>query len=92
MVVSLEQALDVRDAETASPEAAAEAKQESARLGTALSELNPRLQEVILNRFVNGLSHAETAQVMGLREGHVRVLQHRALKEMRDLLTEGLEL
>jgi len=44
---------------------------------------------VILHRFINGLSHAETAQVMGLRKGHVRVLQHRALKVMRDLLTEG---
>ena len=91
-VVPLEQALDVRDTEAVSPEAAAEAEQESARLGAALSELSPRLQEVILNRFVNGLSHAETAKVMGLREGHVRVLQHRALREMRDLLTEGLEL
>ena len=38
---------------------------------------------------VNGLSHAETAQVMGLREGHVRVLQHRALSQMRDLLAKG---
>jgi RNA polymerase sigma-70 factor (ECF subfamily) len=47
---------------------------------------------VVLNRFVNELSHAETAQVMGLREGHVRVLQYRALKKMRGLLTEGLEL
>jgi hypothetical protein len=26
---------------------------------------------------------------MGLRKGHVRVLQHRALNRMRDLLAEG---
>jgi len=84
----LSQALDVRDGGASSPEAVAEAEQESTWLQTALSRLEPRLQEVILNRFVNGLSHRETAGVMGLRESHVRVLQHRALQEMRDALTE----
>lgn len=88
-VLPLEQAEDWLDVEASSPEAAAEAAQESAKLGAALSRLSPRLQEVILHRFVNDLSHAETAQVMGLRKGHVRVLQHRALNQMRDLLTEG---
>jgi RNA polymerase sigma-70 factor (ECF subfamily) len=89
-VVPLEQAQDWLDVEASSPEEAAEAAQESATLGAALARLKPRLREVILHRFVNGLSHAETAQVMGLRTGHVRVLQHRALNQMRDLLTEGL--
>jgi len=88
----LSEALDVRDGEAHSPEAVAEAEQESTWLHTALSRLEPRLQEVILNRFVNGLSHRETAGVMGLGEGHVRVLQHRALREMRDTLTEELTL
>ena len=88
-VVPLEQARGWLDLEASSPEAAAEAAQESARLGAALARLRPRLREVILHRFVAGLSHAETAQAMGLRVGHVRVLQHRALKQMRDLLTEG---
>jgi RNA polymerase sigma-70 factor (ECF subfamily) len=41
-----------------------------------------------LCRFISGLSHAETAEVLGVSEGHVRVLQYRALKRMRDLLTE----
>ena len=88
-VVPLEQAQDWLDVEASSPEEAAEAAQESATLGAALSRLKPRLREVILHRFVNGLSHAETAQAMGLRKGHVRVLQHRALNQMRDLLIEG---
>jgi RNA polymerase sigma-70 factor (ECF subfamily) len=89
-VVPLEQAQGWLDIEASSPEAAAEAAQETASLGAALSQLSPRLRDVILHRFVNGLSHAETAQVMGLRKGHVRVLQHRALNQMRDLLTEGM--
>jgi len=88
-VVPLEQAQDWLDVEASSPEEAAEAAQESATLGAALSQLKPRLREVILHRFVSGLSHDETAQVMGLRKGHVRVLQHRALNQMRDLLAEG---
>jgi RNA polymerase sigma-70 factor (ECF subfamily) len=88
-VVPLEQAQDWLDVEASSPEDAAEAAQETARLGAALSQLKPRLRQVILHRFVNGLSHDETAQVMGLRKGHVRVLQHRALRQMRDLLSEG---
>jgi RNA polymerase sigma-70 factor (ECF subfamily) len=88
-VVPLEQAQDWLDVEASSPEAAAEAAQEKAMLGAALSQLEPRQREVILHRFVSGLSHAETAQVMGLRKGHVRVLQHRALNQMRDLLTKG---
>jgi RNA polymerase sigma-70 factor (ECF subfamily) len=91
-VLPLEKALDVTTGEETLPEAAVESEQESARLGVALAQLSPRLQEVILHRFVNELSHAETAQVMGLREGHVRVLQHRALKAMRDLLKEGPDL
>ena len=88
VTLPLNQALQVRDREAASPEAAAEAEQQSMGLHAALARLEPRKQEVILNRFVNGLSHKETAYVMGLKEGHVRVLQHRALEEMRVLLQE----
>jgi RNA polymerase sigma-70 factor (ECF subfamily) len=90
VVVPLEQAEDWLDVEANSPEAAAEAAQEAAKLSAALARLSPRLREVILYRFVNGLSHAETAEVMGLRVGHVRVLQHRALGKMRDLLADGV--
>jgi DNA-directed RNA polymerase specialized sigma24 family protein len=43
---------------------------------------------VIACRFIAGISHSETAEVMNLREGHVRVLQHRALKRLRELLDE----
>ena len=81
---------DLRDEEIQDPEDVTESNLEIARLSAALDRLKPNLREVILQRFVNGLSHAETAKVMGLREGHVRVLQHRALKEMRKIL-EGVE-
>jgi RNA polymerase sigma-70 factor (ECF subfamily) len=87
--VPLEHAQDWLDVEASSPQAAAERADEAAKLGLAFAQLGPRLREVILHRFVDGLSHDETAQVMGLRKGHVRVLQHRALNKMRDLLTKG---
>lgn len=61
-------------------------KEGSHDLAVAIRELEPRLQHVIICRFVNGLSHAETAQTLGLTEGHVRVLQYRALKKIRVLI------
>ena len=61
-------------------------KEESQDLAAAIRELKPRLQNVFICRFINGLSHAETAQSLGLKEGHVRVLQHRALEEIRVII------
>ena len=86
-VVALEAAHDLGD-EAPLPESAAEAAQEHVRLLSALDRLKPNLRRVILCRFVNGLSHAQTAEVMGIREGHVRVLQYRALKGLRAFLLE----
>jgi len=70
------------------PETAAEAREQSAELAALVARLEPRYQQVLVCRFVNGMSHAETAKVLGLRKNHVRVLQYRALREMRSLLTE----
>jgi RNA polymerase sigma-70 factor (ECF subfamily) len=88
--VSLEQFVHMRDS-SPTPETALEAHQEKTALSAALARLKPRLKQVVLCRFIGGLSHAETAEAMGLNEGHVRVLQHRALKEMRGLLSEDKE-
>jgi RNA polymerase sigma-70 factor (ECF subfamily) len=73
------------------PESVVEADQEVLRLSAALSRLKPRARQVILYRFISGLSHAETAAALGVSEGHVRVLQHRALKRMRRLLIEDVD-
>jgi RNA polymerase sigma-70 factor, ECF subfamily len=71
-----------------SPEQKAVARDEQRQLAAAIRTLDADLQQVIVCRFVNGLSHAETAQVMGLQEGHVRVLQHRALQKLRQQFEE----
>lgn len=57
-----------------------------------LAQLDNRLQDVLVCRMVSGLSHKETALALNLEEGHVRVLQYRALKELRQFMAkEGLE-
>ena len=62
--------------------------EESDELVQVIRELEPKLQEVVICRFINGLSHAETARSLGRTEGYVRVLQYRALKKMRVLINE----
>ena len=54
----------------------------------SIKRLKPQFQQVILCRFISGLTHGETAEAMGISEAHVRVLQYRALQEMRRLLEE----
>ncbi|MCB0130528.1 MAG: sigma-70 family RNA polymerase sigma factor [Caldilineaceae bacterium] len=56
-------------------------------LGT-LAMLNEAQQQVILFRFIEELSIAETALTMEKTEGAVKALQHRALENLRRLLTD----
>ncbi len=53
----------------------------------ALQILPPDYQHVLTLRFISGLSHSETSQVLGRSEEAVRVLQHRALNALRKVLT-----
>jgi RNA polymerase sigma-70 factor (ECF subfamily) len=69
----------------------------AARLGIqdlrcALAKLTPEQQQVVILRFVHGMSHAEVATIMGKNEGAVRALQHRALQALHELLADRLEL
>jgi RNA polymerase sigma-70 factor (ECF subfamily) len=66
-----------------------EEKQESQALVNALAQLEPNYQQVIVLRFFNQVSHAEVAQILELNEGHVRVLQYRGLKRLRQLMEKG---
>ncbi len=52
----------------------------------AMRQLTDDQQQVILLRFFQGLSHNETAAVMGRRSGAVRVLQTRALNALRRVM------
>lgn len=51
-----------------------------------LGQLSDDQRSVVLLRIVVGLSAEETAGVLGKRPGTVRVLQHRALGHLREIL------
>jgi RNA polymerase sigma-70 factor (ECF subfamily) len=73
------------------PEAQAVAREQRRALTSALARLEPLQQQVLTLRFIGGLSHAETAQITGHTEGAVRVIQHRALIVLRQLLARQVD-
>lgn len=52
--------------------------------------LNPEQQECIVLRFLQGLSVAETAAIMGKNDGAIKALQHRAVRRLANLLPEDI--
>ncbi len=66
------------------PEEQVIAMEKSTHIRMAIWKLKPQHQEVLTLRFINELSHKETAEVMGKSVGAVRVLQHRALKALQE--------
>ena len=73
----------------AGPEGLVEAKLTQERLQQAIPKLTDDQQQVIILRFVEGLSHAETAQILGKSEGAIKALQHRGLVSLRCILEGG---
>ncbi len=56
------------------------------RLSRALAQLEPNQHEVVVLRFVMGMSLQEVAQAVGKTEGAVKSLQHRGLAALRRAL------
>jgi RNA polymerase sigma-70 factor, ECF subfamily len=56
----------------------------------AVRQLGHEQQECIVLRFLQGLSVAETAAILGKNEGAVKALQYRAVKALGRLLPEDL--
>lgn len=54
----------------------------------ALQKLKPEYQDVVIMRFVDDLPIKEVAAAMDKSEGAVKLLQHRAIKELKNLLGE----
>lgn len=69
------------------PAAALEKADERARLRAAVDDLPLRLRQVVLLR-LEGLRHAEIADVLGLTETNVSVRLSRAHKRLRAILQE----
>jgi RNA polymerase sigma-70 factor, ECF subfamily len=54
----------------------------------AIRKLTDEQQQVIILRFYHGMTHAETATIMGKREDAVKALQSRAVRSLRRELGE----
>ncbi len=68
------------------PESVVLDRMRTATLLDAVRRLRPEQQECIALRFLQGLSVAETGQVMGKNDAAVRQLQHRAVRTLGRLL------
>ncbi len=62
---------------------------ENHTLRETIAKLREDYRNVLIFRFLSGLSPEETAQVMQRSVGAVRVLQHRALSALKDLMEKG---
>jgi RNA polymerase sigma-70 factor (ECF subfamily) len=82
---------DMLDADRATdgPEDAVVAHLTNTQLLSAVKELGDEQQECIVLRFLHGLSVAETAAVMGKKDGAIKALQHRAVRRLAAILPEG---
>ncbi|HSM55117.1 MAG TPA: sigma-70 family RNA polymerase sigma factor [Candidatus Sulfomarinibacteraceae bacterium] len=80
--------LALEESKNPSVEDAAHQRQDAALVAQAVQRLNEVEQQVIILRFVEGLSHSEIAEIIGKSEGASRIIQHRALSNLRVYMTE----
>ena len=82
---------DMLDADrvTDGPEDAVVAHLTNTQLLACVKQLGGEQQECIVLRFLHGLSVAETAAIMGKKDGAIKALQHRAVRRLAALLPEG---
>lgn len=71
------------------PAAVVSAEDDARRVRAAVARLPDDRRQVLILRFVDGLSAREIGAVLGRSEGAVRVLQHRALRDLAELLASG---
>ncbi len=51
-----------------------------------LAKLPENLQEILILKFVEELDYAEIEQITGQKQGNIRVLLHRGIKKLKELL------
>lgn len=73
------------------PEDAAVASDTSRRVRQTMAALSENQRQVLLLRYVGGLSAPETARVLGKSDGAVRSLQHRGERALARLLDGGTD-
>jgi RNA polymerase sigma-70 factor (ECF subfamily) len=78
------------DSATEGPEGAVLASLTNETLLEALSQLPTEQRECLVMRFLQGLSIAETAEVLGRSAGAVKQLQLRGVRNLAKILPEGM--
>ena len=83
---------DLTDLDTTAegPEDAVLASLTNEALLTALGDLPTEQRDCLVMRFLQGMSIAETAQVLGRSDGAIKQLQLRGVRNLAKLLPEGL--
>ena len=77
-------------AETAPlPEQVLVKQEEIEQLHAAIAQLPDEQQQILILRFVEGISHSEVAAIVGKSEGACRVVQCRALAALHEILEQG---
>jgi RNA polymerase sigma-70 factor (ECF subfamily) len=71
----------------ADPAGLAERAEDARRVRAALAQLPDERRQVVVLRFADGLSAREIGQVLDRSEGAVRVLLHRALRDLESILS-----
>jgi RNA polymerase sigma-70 factor (ECF subfamily) len=55
-----------------------------------IKTLNADQQDVLIMKFIEGMSHAEIAKAMNKSAGAVRLIQHRAINELKKKIDPGM--
>jgi len=72
-----------------SPELFLQDRASAERLMQVVQTLNEDQRQVLILRFIEGLSYADTARILAKSVGTVRVAQYRALRALRQRLEDG---
>lgn len=77
---------DIEENEDRNPENFAQKNEQAKIVNKAIQSLNEEQKEVVLLKFMAGLSNNEIAKQIGKSEDNVRQIQHRALKLLKEKL------
>lgn len=58
------------------------------KVGAALTKLSQVYQDLIIMKYIEEMSNKEIAEILGKEEGNIRVLAHRAIKQLRAILRD----
>ena len=88
-VIALDRVVTYAGAE-GDPQGALEEQEDREQLLRAFRRLSPERQELLILKFVEGMSNAQIGAIMGRSEGAIKSLYHRTLLELKKNL-EGTE-